>query len=203
MDIRTANRLQLLRKNNGYSQDALAEQLGISRQAISKWERAESSPDTDNLIALAELYNMTLDDLLNSENDTTIIETDSDKDEKDSWLKRPSLYGDLGKTLLKFPFPLIVVIIYLAFGFVLNMWHPTWLIFMVLPVYYHFAGAAYLAKTQKEFLLAQPLPEVIVTIYLILGIIFGLWNPSWIIFLLIPVYYWAVASYMKNSENKD
>ena len=56
MDLKTANRLQQLRKENGYSQDALAEKLGLSRQAISKWERGESSPDTDNLIALAELY---------------------------------------------------------------------------------------------------------------------------------------------------
>ena len=64
MDLKTANRLQQLRKENGYSQDALAEKLGLSRQAISKWERGESSPDTDNLIALAELYHMTLDQLL-------------------------------------------------------------------------------------------------------------------------------------------
>ena len=64
MDLKTANRLQQLRKENGYSQDALAEKLGLSRQAISKWERGESSPDTDNLIALAELYHMTLDLLI-------------------------------------------------------------------------------------------------------------------------------------------
>ena len=44
MDLKTANRLQQLRKENGYSQDALAEKLGLSRQAISKWERGESSP---------------------------------------------------------------------------------------------------------------------------------------------------------------
>ena len=37
MDLMTANRLQQLRKANGYSQDVLAEKLGISRQAVSKW----------------------------------------------------------------------------------------------------------------------------------------------------------------------
>lgn len=42
MDLKTANRLQQLRKENGYSQDALAEKLGLSRQAISKWERGVS-----------------------------------------------------------------------------------------------------------------------------------------------------------------
>ena len=64
MDIKTANRLYELRKKKGFSQEALAEKLGISRQSVSKWERAESSPDTDNLIALARLYDVSLDELL-------------------------------------------------------------------------------------------------------------------------------------------
>lgn len=64
MNIETANRLVQLRKENGYSQEMLADKLGISRQAVSKWERAEASPDTDNLIALARLYGMSLDELL-------------------------------------------------------------------------------------------------------------------------------------------
>lgn len=65
MDITTANRLYELRKKHGYSQDELADKLNVSRQAISKWERSESSPDTDNLIALARLYGVSLDELLN------------------------------------------------------------------------------------------------------------------------------------------
>lgn len=67
MNVETANRLQNLRKKNGYSQEELAEKIGISRQAVSKWERAEASPDTDNLILLARLYGVTLDELLNTE----------------------------------------------------------------------------------------------------------------------------------------
>lgn len=65
MDITTANRLYELRKQHGYSQDELADKLNVSRQAISKWKRSESSPDTDNLIALAKLYGVSLDELLN------------------------------------------------------------------------------------------------------------------------------------------
>ena len=67
MNIEIANKLQKLRKENGYSQEELADKLGISRQAVSKWERAESSPDTDNLIILAKLYNVSLDDLLRTD----------------------------------------------------------------------------------------------------------------------------------------
>ena len=64
MNIEIANRLLELRKKNGYSQEELANKLGISRQSVSKWERAEASPDTDNLILLAKIYNVSLDELL-------------------------------------------------------------------------------------------------------------------------------------------
>lgn len=64
MNVEIAERLAKRRKEAGYSQESLAERLGVSRQAVSKWERSESSPDTDNLIALAQLYGVSLDDLL-------------------------------------------------------------------------------------------------------------------------------------------
>ncbi len=66
MNIEVANRLQQLRKAKGLSQEELANILGLSRQAISKWERAETSPDTDNLICLARLYNISIDKLLDT-----------------------------------------------------------------------------------------------------------------------------------------
>lgn len=64
MNLEMANRLAELRKQHGYSQEELAAKLGVSRQAVSKWECGESSPDTDNLIALAQLYQMSIDELL-------------------------------------------------------------------------------------------------------------------------------------------
>ncbi|MBO4540436.1 MAG: helix-turn-helix transcriptional regulator, partial [Bacilli bacterium] len=67
MNIEIANRLINLRKQSGLSQEELAAKLGLSRQAVSKWERAEASPDTDNLICLAKIYGVSLDDLLNTE----------------------------------------------------------------------------------------------------------------------------------------
>ena len=67
MNVQTADKLVQLRKEKGLSQEELAEKLGISRQAVSKWERAEASPDTDNLVTLAKLYGISLDDLLGNE----------------------------------------------------------------------------------------------------------------------------------------
>lgn len=70
MTIETANRLYELRKKKGLSQEELAEKLGVSRQAVSKWERSEASPDTDNLIALAKIYELSLDELIFGEKET-------------------------------------------------------------------------------------------------------------------------------------
>lgn len=67
MNIEIANRLLQLRKEHKLSQEDLAAKLNISRQAVSKWERAEASPDTDNLIELSKLYSITLDELLTGE----------------------------------------------------------------------------------------------------------------------------------------
>lgn len=64
MNIETANRLLNYRKQHGLSQEELAAKIGVSRQAVSKWERAEASPDTDNLIELAKIYGVTLDELI-------------------------------------------------------------------------------------------------------------------------------------------
>ena len=50
-------RIGNLRRDAGYSQEYVAENLGVSRQAVSKWETDLSSPDTENLIKLAELLN--------------------------------------------------------------------------------------------------------------------------------------------------
>lgn len=67
MNIETANILLSYRKKHNLSQEELAEKIGVSRQAVSKWERAEASPDTDNLILLSEIYGVSLDELLKGE----------------------------------------------------------------------------------------------------------------------------------------
>lgn len=82
MNIEIANRLVNLRKNNNLSQEALAEKLGISRQAVSKWERAEASPDTDNLILLARLYGVSLDELLQTEEDIVMPDDETEETEE-------------------------------------------------------------------------------------------------------------------------
>lgn len=100
MNIEIANRLVELRKKHGLSQEELANKLGISRQAVSKWERAESSPDTDNLICLAKLYGVSLDELLDCDKDIDEIaeEKRKDEDEKEK-RKEGTVYRDKNTTV--------------------------------------------------------------------------------------------------------
>ena len=57
------NNLKLFRQKNGFTQEQIAEKLGVSRQAVAKWESGASIPNIDNMIALADLYDMSVDAL--------------------------------------------------------------------------------------------------------------------------------------------
>ena len=83
MNVKIANRLLEYRLAHGLSQEALAEKLGVSRQAVSKWERSEASPDTDNLIALAALYGVLIDELINGEGEPQVKSENNSEDIKD------------------------------------------------------------------------------------------------------------------------
>ena len=199
MDIMTANRLQQLRKENGYSQEVLAEKLGISRQSVSKWERAESSPEIDNLMALSKIYGLTIDELLDVSGDKVIVKN-TGKKEHDFKGKMKSLlskandfgiYPEAAKQLLIFPFPIIVAFLYVALSMAFKIWHPLWIIFMTIPIYYRFAIACK-ANNKKVFALLMPVPEMVVTVYLLLGVAIGAWGYASLLFLIIPLFYWVV-----------
>jgi len=59
-----AENLQRLRKERGLSQEEVAQKLYLSRQSVSKWENGGAEPGVDNLIALAKLYGVTVDELV-------------------------------------------------------------------------------------------------------------------------------------------
>lgn len=62
------DKLQLMRKQNGYSQEQLADKIGIARQTISKWETGQAVPELNGLIQLSNLYGVTIDRMV-KEND--------------------------------------------------------------------------------------------------------------------------------------
>lgn len=71
--------LGLLRKKNGYTQEQVAEQIGVSRQAVANWEKGESNPDIEKCIALADLYDVSVDELVRQSDSADIMVVPRDK----------------------------------------------------------------------------------------------------------------------------
>ena len=76
-------KLQKLRKEKGWTQEELAGQISISRQALSKWEVGSAMPDTDNVLQISRLFGVSTDYLLNddyeSDEDIPVVHTSTQK----------------------------------------------------------------------------------------------------------------------------
>lgn len=59
-----SEKILMLRKKQGWSQEELAEKLGVSRQSVSKWESASASPDISKLVEIADIFEVSTDYLL-------------------------------------------------------------------------------------------------------------------------------------------
>ena len=81
---------------------------------------------------------------------------------------------------MSLPYPLWVTTAYLIMGFVFHMWHPGWIIFLTIPLFY-------LPDSQRTPIRMLGNPVMITIIYLLLGTMCNLWHPGWLIFLLIPL----------------
>ena len=313
MNIEIANRLVQMRKAHGLSQEELASRLGISRQAVSKWERAESSPDTDNLIMLSRLYGVSLDQLLATEDDIPdpepepeknesegraarrdhvhvsfkdginvtdedgskvhvgwdgiYVHDDDDDDDDDGdedepfindfindievdengatftengkrvhydWNrekngKRRCVYKKYNENTGKwrtviidedgrkvvldtnsepddeggisvskgvggFPYTVLVTGVFLLLGFLKGLWHPAWVLFLTIPIYYPIASAI---RRRRLNWLDIAVPVIITGAYVALGLYYKSWHPLWLMLLLIPLYY-AISSLLHN-----
>lgn len=284
MNLEIATRLVGLRKANKLSQEALAEKLGISRQAVSKWERAEASPDTDNLIALAKLYHVSLDELLkiNEEEETdsaggvdvgtdgiaggsaasagmrgaegevlpadtreageSITEqaagscreggqegTGVGEDDVYIGLKGIHVKSHSGEEVhidrrgihvrdmksdvhiggngvfvngekvrsVEIPLGVLAIIIYIVIGFCFDLWHPGWLLFILIPIISSLVDAV--CKRDASLFLY---PVFAFGIFLYAGIVHTLWHPAWVIFLTIPIFYFLTGAVKDRAEKE-
>lgn len=228
MNIEIANRLAELRKKHGYNQEELAEKLGVSRQAVSKWECGESSPDTDNLIALAKVYGMSLDELLGNpakkeeeviepeivEPGEEVKEDDDDDDDDDEvggievrLSRRHKIHVALG--IVNGAGFFIALIAYLLVGFLWKDpsggsvgWAAGWTLLLVPAII-----SSILVCVDKRRLAAFAYPLLMVVTYCGMGIIgnaYGvyLWHPYWFLFLTIPVYYICAGSIDRAIHHK-
>lgn len=273
------NNLYELRKSAGLSQEEFAEKLGVSRQAVSKWERGEAYPDTENLIVISDMFNVTIDELLksktiaddcgdnsgntgnesgdNSENTDNesgdflhvnigdkvkvdlsggitvnsddesvnidlgnggitvndddgnvkvnlgkdgitvndengnvkvklskghIIINDDNDDDDDDDENYPK--GSVASIFYAVPYPIVVVVAFLALGIFFDAWYWAWTLFLTIPVYYPLISAVH----RKRFS-AFPYPVFITFLFCLFGMLYGIWHPLWIIYLTVPIYY--------------
>ena len=227
MTIEIANRLVELRKKSGLSQEELADKLGISRQSVSKWERAESSPDTDNLICLAKIYGVSLDELLSSDQEVEEIAKDKkeqlkedlktiekhleEKDEDDKeekhkeyrpeWKKRQKIFTIIG--IIDFSLVIaIVAIVHIILTVTESYENSTmllkgWWVNYFLAIVISSLGGAIGSKKWTNF----AFPILALYVFLFIGMYFAIWSPTWIVFILIPIYY-GIAGPIDNL-NKD
>lgn len=241
MNIEIANRLAELRRKNNLSQEELAAKLGLSRQAVSKWERAEAAPDTTNLILLAKLYNVSLDELLSTESSEEELvqeNVDQNEDKKEKTKVKITADGihivddkdevtitadaihivdegdevtigkgrnnsDDGKSpahrtvgLVSYLFSLIVLVAYMLLGFfVPGGWRIYWTLFLLVPVVSSL-GYAIVDKNPNKF----AFPVLVAFVYLFIGVFFGLWHPTWLMFLAVPIYY-TIFKIFRHTKN--
>ena len=86
-----ADKIIDLRKKCGWSQEELAEKLGVSRQAVSKWESAQSIPDLERVIAMSQLFSVSTDYLLKEEMEASVPQTMSAEEVMVTGLRRVSM----------------------------------------------------------------------------------------------------------------
>lgn len=106
-------KIQYYRKMNDYSQEDLAKKIGVSRQAISKWERDDSIPDLVNGTKLCSLFSITIEDLLND----SFEDIDQNRQNKKTILKSSRWnYIVLSIKLI------LIIMVFLTFNHFLNLY---------------------------------------------------------------------------------
>lgn len=201
MNIEIANRLVNLRKEKGLSQEELANQLGISRQAVSKWERAEASPDTDNLIELAKLYNMSLDALLYT--DQQQFESGESDETKDNKAPKDTVHISLSEGIhVKDKEGAEVHVgwngIHIKDG--VDDEDDQHIVDIDSEGVF-VDGKQY---TKDDFISKPTFPFgiIIVVAYLFIGIVYGLWHPWWLLIFLIPIFESCVKAIKQRDISK-
>lgn len=221
MNIEIANRLVELRKKSGLSQEELASKLGLSRQAVSKWERAEASPDTDNLIVLAQIYHVSLDDLLST--DTPVNEiVQGVKDQQEEKKEEPKAVESekdddacltpnqkIVKAIVHGVFAFLGILSFLLAGFLWqgNQGYLGWKCGWTFLLFGEFLASISDAILKKK---ATSLNVVFLCVSLYCLICFILldqgmnwFHPLWVIFLFIPAYYGIAGPIEKAMAAKE
>lgn len=224
MSIKQGDYLKELRTKKGLSQEKLAEQLGVSRQSVSKWEQGYAVPSSDNVLELSKLYGISADDILNcemprenSESAESDLKKGTQTEASENKASGEAAEGEIPPqsknekqaqnyyppkkkkhSWLFAAYPCIAVFITLALGaFDSALWKTSWIFLLTIPLYYTGSIAI-----RKKNALIFCYPVVVLIVFLLGGFYASLWHPLWILFTTIPIYYIAAAYAHKNRKRK-
>lgn len=176
MNIEIANRLVNLRKNNQLSQETLAESADVH---IKDRDGTEVHVGWDGI------------HVEDREDDDSVCVDQNEVDVKNRKYEHWWVYAG------RIPFSLLMLLLFFIAGSVYGMWHPAWMLFLLIPVWESFLGAV---KKRNPHVFAYP---VLVTfLFLCMGFFMGAWHPGWVIFLTIPIYY-TVMPFWKGDTEKE
>ena len=118
-------KIALRRRNAGLSQETLAVQLGVSRQAVSRWETNESLPDTEKVLQLCRIFGVSADDLLLDQAPETALKFNAARPLLPVW-RRAFRYVYLGLGAVGVVLALVGLAGVLHWAVTTHMWDPDW-----------------------------------------------------------------------------
>lgn len=198
--------LYTLRKEKGLTQAELADMLGVTNKAVSKWETGEAMPETAQLIPLSRIFGVSVDELLDGKRSEKLQEN-VEKEEgneriKDHLFTRGKDDGE--KTLLeKIQGTVCATVVfagltaYFLLGIIGGLWHPYWVIIPACALLSGVFGCVFdlfntdkrNARTAKgENPYSGPICGIImlscIITYLLTGALLNLWHPLWVIIVI-------------------
>jgi transcriptional regulator with XRE-family HTH domain len=198
MSADLGKRLAELRKYSNITREDLARRMSVKPKDVDKWESGTLSPDGEQLIKLSKIYKMPIDEILLNFDTDKVYEPQPQADSTttvNGTIKAVNPFKAPTKANIvwyAFPYPILVVIAFLIAGFLFNVWHPAWMLFLTIPIYYIVIAMSH-AKSFTAKANIFPYPILVFLIFLIAGFGFNNWHPSWLIFLTIPIYYIMIA----------
>ena len=141
MDI--SKKLKDVRESKGLSLEELSEKCGREVELIQGWEDGSIVPSASDLIGLSKVYEMTMDEMIY--NDAEAPEYNA---ENGTYKNISSNTGDTIKTgnkgrgftkgekITLIIFPVLCFAVFLVLGFTMGLWHPGWIVFVIIPIYY-------------------------------------------------------------------
>ena len=205
--------LYSLRKEKGLTQAALAQALGVTNKAVSKWETGEAMPETSLLLPLSEILGVTVDELLSGRRadgeapretpDPDFIKnhlfTRGKEDEQEKTVQE-RVCGAICAAIVFFG-----VAAYLTVGLLTDRWSPFWVVVPVCALSSGIVGIFFdladgekrsrkFAKGENPYVgaVCGTVMLVAVSTYLCLGAFLDLWHPYWII-LVVSAFFCALA----------